>query len=177
VTRRILVPVVADRDARENIDNECDNAEDGREDHQCVYGLAEVDTKRSNVGRVAKDAEVEKQDGQFGRPDGEFVHYLGPPEPLLRLAIRSKRSLEGWYHKSSCQLLISESRHEGSVTIGSRFEKVREDVNEVAMVFDIPKQATALSKIENSFGGKALVEDMTLSAHRHTMATAMKPSS
>jgi hypothetical protein len=109
VSRRILVPVVADRDARKNVDDECDNTEDGREDHQGVYGLAEVDTKRSDVGCVAENAKVEKQDGQLNRPDSEFVHYLGPPEPLSMSVIRSKRSLEGWYHKSSCQLLISES--------------------------------------------------------------------
>jgi hypothetical protein len=60
VSRRILVPVVTDRDAREDVDNECDNTEDGREDHQCVHGLAEVDTKRSDVGCVAKNAKVEE---------------------------------------------------------------------------------------------------------------------
>jgi hypothetical protein len=47
--------------------------------------------------------------------------------------------------------LISKSRHQGSVTIGCRFEKVREDINDVAIVVDIPEQATALSRIENSF--------------------------
>lgn len=79
---------MTDRDTRENVDNECDNAEDSREDHQCVHALAEVDTERSDVGRVAENAKIEEQDGQLGRPDGEFIHYLGPPEPLPILAIR-----------------------------------------------------------------------------------------
>ena len=102
MTRRVLVPVVTDRDARENVDNECDDTKDSRENHQCVHTLAEVDATRCNVGCVAENAKIEEQDGQFGRPDSEFVHYLGPPEPLLMLAIRLQASdTEIRYHKSS----------------------------------------------------------------------------
>ena len=92
MTWRVLVPVVADGDTRENIDDECDNTEDRGKGHQCVHRLAEVDTKSRDVRRVTKDTEVKKEDGQLGRPDGEFVQYLRPPEPLLRLAMPEGKS-------------------------------------------------------------------------------------
>jgi hypothetical protein len=150
VTGRGLVPVVTNRDTRENVDDECDNAEDSREDHQCVHAFAEVDTERSDVGRVAENSKIEEQNGQFGRPDGEFVHDLGPPEPLLISAIEPNEPNESSYHESSSQLLIIESRHKSSVTIGSRFKEVREEVNDIAIILDVPRQATELSKIEKS---------------------------
>ena len=90
------------RNAREDVDDECDDTEDSREEHQRVHTLTEVDPKGSDVGCVAKNAKVKKQDRQFGRPDGEFVHDLGPPEPLAMLAIRLKVfDAERSYHKSS----------------------------------------------------------------------------
>ena len=91
MTGRVLVPVMMDRNTRENVDDERDDTEDSREDHQCIHTLAEVDTERGDVGCVAKNAKVEEQDGQFGRPDSEFVHDLGPPEPLPILARRLRK--------------------------------------------------------------------------------------
>lgn len=87
MTWRVLVPVVADGDAREDIDDECDNTEDRGKSHQCVHRLAEVHTESRDVRRVTKDTEVKKEDGQLGRPDGEFVQYLRPPEPLSKSAM------------------------------------------------------------------------------------------
>jgi len=89
MARRILVPVVLDRNACENVDDQCDDTEDGGEGHKSVHKFAEINTKRSDVGCVTEDAEVEEEDRELSRPDGEFVHYLSPPEPLFMLAIRS----------------------------------------------------------------------------------------
>lgn len=90
-----------DRNAREDVDDQCDDTEGSREDHQCVHTLAEVDTERSDVGGVAKYAKVEEQNGQLGRPYGEFVHNLGPPEPLAMSAIRLEVfDIKVLYHKS-----------------------------------------------------------------------------
>ena len=58
MTRRVFVPVVMDRNAREDVDDEGYDTKDSREEHQCVYALAKVDTERSDVGCVAKNAKV-----------------------------------------------------------------------------------------------------------------------
>lgn len=87
MTWRVLVPVVADGNTREDIDDERDNTENRRKGHQCVHRFAKVYSEGCDVRRVTEDTKVKEENGQLGRPDGEFVQYLGPPEPLLRLAM------------------------------------------------------------------------------------------
>lgn len=121
---------MADRNAREDVDDECDNTEDRRKGHQYVHRLAEVHTESRDVRCVAENTKIEKEDGQLGRPDGEFVQYLCPPEPLLKLAMQSAKSGEGWYHESSRQLFISKGRHDSTIASSSRFVCVREDFSD-----------------------------------------------
>ena len=77
-----FVPVVADRDATEDIDNDSDETEQCREDGEPEYRCTKFDSEGSDVGSVAKDAAIEKENRQFRGPDGELVVDLCPPEPL-----------------------------------------------------------------------------------------------
>lgn len=123
MSRRILVPVVADGNTREDVDDKCDNTEDRREGHQSIGGLAEVHTESRDVRCVAENTKIEKEDGQLGRPNGQFVQYLGPPEPLLKSATQPVKLDKGWYHESSRQLFVSKGRHDSTIASSSRFLK------------------------------------------------------